>query len=83
MYDQSYPKIRLEYLRRGKVHPCELFADEFSVKERGLNKFLEAIDKMFFYRMQRQETVESKRWALLEFELRKKHAIRFANDYCK
>lgn len=81
LQDENYSKIRNDYLKRGAVHPCELFADEFAIKERGLDRFLDAVDKMIFYRKQMQESEESKRIALLELELRKKHAIDYAKAH--
>lgn len=70
----NYSKIRKNY---NGVMPQELQADEFAIRECGIDRFLKFIDKMIAKR-------ESLTWdknrekAVKEFKLRKEHAIEYA-----
>jgi len=73
-YIENYSKVRKEY---DGVMPQELEADEFAIRECGINRFLRFIDKMI-------ATRESYTWdknrekAVKEFKLRREHAIEYA-----
>ena len=62
---------RMEHLKKGKVDPCELFADEFAVQQVGLHAYLEFLDHMQYLRIKRND--EGAPIAIMEMLLRKKH----------
>ena len=72
--NDNYSKIRAHF--KG-VMPEEYEADEFAVRECGINRFLKTIEHMKNIRMNILRDKNCNK-ALNEFELRKKHAIEYA-----
>ena len=72
----GYSKIRRDF---DGVMPQELEADEFAIRECGINRFITFMDKMI-------ATRESFTWdknrekAIKEFKLRREHAIEYAKS---
>lgn len=73
-YIKNYSKVRKDF---DGVMPQELEADEFAIRECGIKRFINFIDKMIQTR-QALTWDKNREKAIKEFELRKQHAINYA-----
>ena len=82
-YDASninYSQERKKLLKQGIVHPKEYLADEFAVRECGLQKFLDSMDWLKAVRKHvfHKTSKENLELALFEYDKRIEHAIEYA-----
>lgn len=78
--DIDYSKNRRNLLKKGVLMESECKADEFAVKECGIENFLKSLEWMEATRKHvfSNNSGESLRLALFEFEKRREHAIEYA-----